>query len=66
MSYQKRIPGDDKIRHKAGLMRPSDGAVSAECYRTPRAINLKTAIWVLEWDRVTCKKCLAMRSSIEA
>jgi hypothetical protein len=35
------------------------GLVSPLCAKTPRAINLKRESWTLQWELVTCKKCLA-------
>jgi hypothetical protein len=34
------------------------GKVSALCFRSPRAINLKRATWTIRDDAVTCPKCL--------
>ena len=48
-----------KVRHRAGLMR-DDGAVSALCFKTPHAINLKRATWTNRDEAVTCQKCLAV------
>ncbi len=38
-----------------------DGRVSAVCFTSRRAINLKLAYWTNRWEAVTCKKCLALR-----
>lgn len=46
-----------RIVHQGDKMR-GDGAVSALCYPTPRAISLKRASYVLyQPDAVTCPKC---------
>jgi hypothetical protein len=34
------------------------GDVSALCYATSRAINLKTATWTNRREAVTCPRCL--------
>jgi hypothetical protein len=34
------------------------GGVSALCFGSPRAINLKVASWTIRPEAVTCKKCL--------
>lgn len=47
---------DHKKYHKAALMR-EDGRVSALCFRRPRAINLARALWTLQDEAVTCRKC---------
>jgi hypothetical protein len=46
-----------KIYHKANKIRP-DGAVSALCFKMPRAIDLSKASWTNRKEAVTCKKCL--------
>ena len=45
--------------HKAAQVNPS-GQVSALCYKTPRAINLRRESWTLLDDAVTCKRCRAI------
>lgn len=49
-----------KTIHRASKIRP-DGAVSAVCYSTPRAIDLKRATWTLRADAVTCPKCMELQ-----
>ena len=34
------------------------GAVSALCFKKPRAIDLKIASWTIRDEAVTCKQCL--------
>jgi hypothetical protein len=48
-----------KIYHRAKHIR-SDGAVSALCFKTPRKINLKRALWTIRDEAVTCRKCLKL------
>lgn len=36
------------------------GSVTALCFRSPRAINLKVATWTNRDEAVTCPKCLAL------
>jgi len=38
----------------------SERGVSALCFPTPRAIDLKRATWTIRPDAVTCKKCLKL------
>lgn len=45
-----------KVYHRAKSIR-GDGAVSALCFKRPRAINLAVASWVMRDDAVTCPKC---------
>jgi hypothetical protein len=45
-----------KIVHKADRVSIS-GAVSALCFKKPRAINLKLASWTNRDEAVTCKAC---------
>ena len=35
------------------------GQVSALCFKAPRPINLKRALWTNRREAVTCRKCLA-------
>lgn len=49
--------GDVKKYHMADKM-TGDGRVSALCFQTPRAINLRNALWTLRKDAVTCAGCL--------
>jgi hypothetical protein len=48
---------DRKKYHKAALFAP-DGSVSALCFRRPRAIDLRRALWTTDDTAVTCVKCL--------
>ncbi|RKY06325.1 MAG: hypothetical protein DRP56_07625 [Planctomycetota bacterium] len=50
--------------HFAAKIR-NDGAVSALCFKVPRAINLKVALWTTDKSAVTCKKCLALLKKAE-
>ena len=43
--------------HRAALIAPT-GAVSARCFRRPRAIRLSQASWTIRDEAVTCKRCL--------
>jgi hypothetical protein len=59
-------PRDDPYRdnpkyHMAGLIRRTDGAVSALCFKRPRPINLEEALWTTDWSAVTCKNCLRLK-----
>ena len=45
-----------RVRHKAKHIR-MDGAVSALCFKVPRAIDMKVASWVLRDEAVTCRRC---------
>lgn len=49
---------DRKVYHMADKT-DGRGAVSALCYKRPRPINLKIALWTLRADAVTCRACLA-------
>ena len=53
------IHPDQKMYHKAALIR-DDGSVSAMCFKRPRAINLRQALYTTDDDAVTCPKCLAL------
>lgn len=48
-----------RIVHRARLINP-DGGVSPLCAKTPRAIDLRRATWVLRDAGVTCPKCLKL------
>lgn len=48
-----------KLVHRAGKIRP-DGAVSARCFKRPRAIDMKRASWTTTAAGVTCPNCLAL------
>jgi len=45
-----------KIYHRAMFIDP-DGNVSALCFRTPHAIDLKKALWTNRDEAVTCPRC---------
>jgi len=47
-----------KVYHRAMFVDP-DGNVSALCFRTPRAIDLKKALWTNRDEAVTCPSCKA-------
>ena len=47
---------DEKVYHLAQKFR-EDGAVSALCFKSPRPINLKIALWTVRPEAVTCPKC---------
>lgn len=46
-----------RIIHKAGKINQR-GGVSAICFKSPRAINMKIASWVMRDEAVTCPNCL--------
>lgn len=46
-------------RHRGDKI-DSKGRVSALCFPTPRAIDMKRATWVMSDDAVTCPKCRAL------
>ena len=46
-----------RIRHMADKIR-EDGAVSAVCFLTPRAIDMRRATWTNRAEAVTCPKCI--------
>ncbi len=57
---------DIKVYHMADKSR-TDGAVSALCYRRPRAINLdKGYSWTIIESCVTCPKCKAILGKVAA
>ena len=45
-----------KVVHRAKHIR-EDGAVSALCFTTLRAIDMKRASWTFTAEAVTCRKC---------
>lgn len=45
-----------KIYHMASKIN-QEGGVMALCFKTPRAINLRTASWTNRRTAVTCPKC---------
>lgn len=47
---------DRRLYHMAAKMR-DDGAVSALCFKRPRAIDIRRASWTIRVSAVTCKKC---------
>ena len=51
-----------RLVHMARRIR-ADGAVSAVCSPTPRAINLRVATWTLIDSDVTCARCIAILAS---
>ncbi len=55
---------DDKKYHMADKWN-LDGKVSALCFKKPRAINLKVALWTLCLEAVTCEKCLRVLAERE-
>ena len=48
-----------RLVHRGDKIR-ADGAVSAMCFSTPRAIDLGRASWTNRDEAVTCKKCLLL------
>ena len=48
----------EKARHRADKTNIETGAVSALCFKKPRAIDLKIASWTIRDEAVTCKQCL--------
>jgi hypothetical protein len=52
-----RIP--TRLYHRGKHIR-DDGAVSALCFKTPRAINMRSSSWTLQDKAVTCPKCLRL------
>jgi hypothetical protein len=51
-----------KDYHKAALIR-DNGDVSALCFKRPRAIDLRLALWTTDDRAVTCPKCRALLES---
>jgi hypothetical protein len=47
-----------KVCHRAQLL--SHRGVSALCFKRPRSIDLRRAMWTNRDEAVTCKKCLAI------
>lgn len=47
---------DHKKYHMAALIN-RNGGVSALCFKTPRPINLKVALWTNRKEAVTCLAC---------
>jgi len=47
-----------KIYHRASKVN-AKGQVSALCFKSPRAIDLKKALWTIRDEAVTCQKCRA-------
>lgn len=50
--------GKPKIYHRGSLVN-DNGDVSALCFATPHAIDLKKAMWTNRDEGVTCPKCRA-------
>lgn len=50
---------DDPKYHMADKWGPG-GTVSALCFKRPRPIDLKVALWTITPEQVTCKKCLRL------
>ena len=50
---------DSRVYHMADKFGAA-GQVSALCFKRPRAINLKVALWTYRPEAVTCKKCLRL------
>ena len=48
-----------RMRHRGDKINDK-GRVSALCFPTPRAIDMKRATWVMSDDAVTCPKCRAL------
>lgn len=60
------LPPRVRVRHMAKGIR-EDGAVSALCFRSPRAIDMRRSSWVMRAEAVTCPKCLkALRNAVDA
>ena len=54
-----------RIAHKAIKFAPN-GDASALCSDRPKAINMRSATWVLRDEAVTCKRCLAKLIVLQA
>lgn len=48
-----------RVRHRGDKI-DQHGRVSALCFPTPRAIDMKRATWVMNDEGVTCPKCRAL------
>lgn len=48
-----------RIAHLGAKVR-EDGAVSALCFKSPRAIDMVRSTWVMRKEAVTCSKCRAI------
>lgn len=48
-----------RLRHRGDKIN-AKGGVSALCFPSPRAIDMKRATWVMSDDAVTCPKCRAL------
>ena len=55
---EHRTPAE-RIIHRAQFI-ADDGGVSALCFSSPRAINLRVASWTIRSEAVTCRRCIAM------
>ena len=47
----------EKLYHRADKIN-KDGGVSGLCFKRPRAINLRKALWTIRDEATTCPKCL--------
>ena len=57
----KGPPPPVKVYHWAHLWKLDDsGDVSALCYKRPRRIDLRKALWTITPEAVTCKRCLKL------
>lgn len=54
-----------KKTHYANKLR-EDGTVSAICFSTPRAIDLRRATWTNRSGAVTCSKCLDILNTLRS
>ena len=52
-------PLPTRVRHRGDKIN-AQGRVSALCFPTPRAIDMKRATWVMSDEAVTCPKCRAL------
>lgn len=64
MSKAKDDPYHDiKVYHFANLFNER-GGVSALCFKSPRSINLRRALWTVIPQYVTCAKCIKALASL--
>ena len=54
-------PYRDRKKYHMGRYWNPRGEVSALCFKRPRPIDLKVALWTIRWDAVTCRACLRKR-----
>ena len=52
----RRVPRQ-RTYHRAAKIR-EDGSVSALCFKSPRAIDMRRATWTIRDEAVTCPRCL--------